>query len=62
MYGENGAAMRRELAALLRQHRIQHRIGSPGHPDRAALGLEIRQYRETLLIWSTGRPASFSAV
>ena len=28
MYGENGAAMRQELAALLRQHRIQHRLGS----------------------------------
>lgn len=53
MYGENGAAMRRELAALLRQHRIQHRIGGPAHPDRAVLGLQIRQYRQSLLIWST---------
>lgn len=53
MYGENSATMRRELAALLRQHRIQHRIGGPGHPDRAAMGLQIRQYRQSLLIWST---------
>lgn len=52
-YGENGANMRRELAALLRQHRIQHRIGGPGHRDRAALGVQIRQYRHSLLIWST---------
>ena len=27
MYGETGAAMRTELAALLRQHRIQQRLG-----------------------------------
>ena len=53
MYGENGAAMRRELAALLRQHRIQHRIGGPTQPDRAVLGLQIRQYRQSLLIWCT---------
>ena len=51
MYGENGAAMRQELAALLRQHRIQHRLGGPAQPDRAALGLQIRQYRQNLLIW-----------
>ncbi|WP_107705524.1 hypothetical protein [Nocardioides allogilvus] len=53
MYGENGAAMRRELAALLRQHRIQHRIGGPAQPDRAALGQQILQYRQNLLIWCT---------
>jgi hypothetical protein len=53
MYGENGAAMRRELAALLRQHRIQHRLGSPAQPDRAALGQQILQYRQNLLIWCT---------
>jgi hypothetical protein len=53
MYGENGAAMRRELAALLRQHRIQHRFGGPAQPDRAVLGLQVRQYRQNLLSWCT---------
>jgi hypothetical protein len=53
MYGENGAAMRRELAALLRQHRIQHRIGDPAQPDRAVHGVQIRQYRQSILIWCT---------
>ena len=53
MYGENGAAMRRELAALLRQHRIQHRIRGPAQPERAVIGLQIRQYRQSILIWCT---------
>lgn len=51
MYGENGAAMRRQLAALLRQHRIQLRLGGPSNPDRDGLGLQIRQYRQCVLIW-----------
>ncbi|WP_148046757.1 hypothetical protein [Nocardioides pocheonensis] len=51
MYGENGAAMRRELAALLRQHRIQLRLGGPSEPDRDGQGLQIRQYRQSVLIW-----------
>ena len=29
MYGETGTAMRQELAALLRQHRVQQRLGGP---------------------------------
>jgi hypothetical protein len=53
MYGENGTAIRRELAALLRQHRIQHRLGGTSQPDRDSLGLQIRRYRQTLLIWCT---------
>lgn len=53
MYGENGAAMRRELAGLLRHHRIQHRIGGPTQADREASGQQILQYRQNLLIWCT---------
>jgi hypothetical protein len=51
MYGENGAAMRGELAALLRQHRIQQRLGGGSQHDRAAVGLQIRQHRQSILIW-----------
>jgi hypothetical protein len=56
MYGENGDRMRTELAALLRQHRVQHRLGSSSvdaTPDREATGLLIRRYRHTLLSWCT---------
>ena len=65
MYGENGAVMRRELAALLRQHRIQHRLAGPRQSDRAALGQQILQYRQSLLIWcnqamQAARPLLFS--
>src|SRR4051812_28531520 len=51
MYGENGASMRTELAALLRQHRVQQRLGGPSQPDREFLGQQIRQYRQSVLIW-----------
>ena len=53
MYGENGAAMRRELAALLRVHRIQHLLGPPAGASREVLGQQIRQYRQSLVIWCT---------
>jgi hypothetical protein len=53
MYGENGGAMRTELAALLRQHRIQQRLGSPLQPDRELLGRQIREYRQSVLVWCT---------
>ena len=57
MYGETGDLMRTELAALLRQHRILHRLGdgaptAPGAvPDREAAGIVIQQYRQTILSW-----------
>lgn len=50
MYAETGAAMRAPLAELLRQHRVQRRLGdSP--TQRAAAGHQIRQYRHTVLAW-----------
>jgi hypothetical protein len=50
MYGETGAAMREALAELLRQHRVQQRLG--GTPtERAELGAQIRQYRQSVLVW-----------
>lgn len=52
MYGETGAVMRQELAALLRQHRIQQRLGGPVQ-ERATVGLQIRQYRLRVLLWCT---------
>ena len=51
MYGENSAAMRGEFAALLRQHRIQYRLGRDLQPERDSLGLQVRQYRQGVLIW-----------
>ena len=50
MYGENGGLLRAELATLLRQHRIQQRLGGPGThtvpesttaEERKALGQRI---------------------
>src|SRR3954464_2260201 len=62
MYGENGGLMRAELSALLRQHRIQQRIGGEGISTVAAttttttaqrrqLGELIRRYRQGVLVW-----------
>lgn len=50
MYGETGTAMRQELAGLLRQHRVQQRLGGPPEAREEA-GLLIRQYRQTVLLW-----------
>jgi hypothetical protein len=75
MYGANGARMRSELAALLRQHRVQQRLGGPGRQsaapnttlaEREAIGLQIRQYRHTVLVWCAqavlaAKPLLFSA-
>lgn len=50
MYAETGAAMRTALAELLRQHRVQHRLGdSPA--QRAEAGHQIRRYRHSVLTW-----------
>src|SRR3954470_5805979 len=60
MYGENGGLMRAELSALLRQHRIQQRIGGEGISTVAAttttdqrrqIGALIRRYRQGVLVW-----------
>jgi hypothetical protein len=50
MYGETGAAMRNALAALLRQHRTQQRLGD-SRTERAEVGHQIRQYRHSVLAW-----------
>lgn len=50
MYAENGAAMRQELAALLRQHRVQQRLGGT-LSERGELGVQMRQYRQNVLVW-----------
>jgi hypothetical protein len=60
MYGENGGRLRAELTTLLRQHRIQQRLGGKGlHTvpetttveERQALGELIGRYRQTVLVW-----------
>ncbi len=60
MYGENGHLLRAELSSLLRQHRIQLRIGGPGThtvpvtttgEDRAQIGEQVRRYRQSALVW-----------
>lgn len=72
MYGETGDLMRTELAALLRQHRILHRLRehAPSAPDavpeREVAGMVIPQYRQTILSWCTeavraAKPLVFSA-
>src|SRR5690606_6195104 len=59
MYGQNSGAIRTELAALLRNHRIQYRLGGPiglmpqssTAADRKAMGRQIRRYRRSVLVW-----------
>ncbi|WP_344779031.1 hypothetical protein, partial [Nocardioides panacisoli] len=76
MYGETGDLLRSELAALLRQHRIQQRLGADSSSNtreiasaeaRAADGQVIQQYRRTILNWCAqtvlaATPLTFSAV
>ena len=59
-YGENGGQVRAELTTLLRQHRIQQRLGGQGThtvpetttpEQRALLGELIRRYRYAALAW-----------
>ena len=52
MYGETGAAMRTELAALLEQHRVLHRLGDTVE-QRTDASEVIGQYRHTVLVWCT---------
>ena len=60
MYGENSDMIRAELTVLLRQHRIQHRLGGKGiHSvpetttvqERDELGRQIARYRHSVLVW-----------
>jgi hypothetical protein len=60
MYGENGNLLRTELSALLKQHRIQLRIGGPGThtvpvtttgEERTQIGEQVRRYRQSALVW-----------
>ena len=61
MYGETGGLLRAELSELLRQHRIQQRIGGGGShtvpvtttpEERKQIGEQIRRYRQSALVWS----------
>lgn len=60
MYGETSGMLRDALGELLRQHRIQQRIGGAGiHTipetttvtERAAIGQQIARYRHAVLVW-----------
>lgn len=60
MYGENAGKLRTELTTLLRQHRIQQRLGGPGLyslpetttlDERRVLGEQIARYRHAVLLW-----------
>ena len=60
MYGTNGRQLREELTTLLRQHRIQQRLGGPGSQSipvtttpeqREKLGQLIQRYRYAALAW-----------
>ena len=60
MYGENSGAVRAQLSTLLRQHRIQQRIGGEGMhtvpvsttaEEREAIGRLIQRYRFGVLTW-----------
>ena len=59
-YGENSNRLRAELTSLLRQHRIQQRLGGPGSytvpesttaEQREVLGQQIQRYRDAALAW-----------
>lgn len=59
-YGENGRHLRSELTTLLRQHRIQQRLGGPGShtvpesmtvEQREVLGSQIQRFRYATLAW-----------
>lgn len=67
MYGENGAQMRKELAALLRQHRVMHRLEADSSAERAEVGRQVLRFRQTILVWCTqaidvARPLAFANV
>lgn len=60
MYAENGGQIRAELSTLLRQHRVQQRLGGAGSrsipetttvEERRLLGEQISRYRHSVLLW-----------
>lgn len=60
MYAENGGQLRAELSTLLRQHRVQQRLGGAGShtipetttaDERRLLGEQIGRYRHSALVW-----------
>jgi hypothetical protein len=60
MYAENGGHLRAELSTLLRQHRVQQRLGGAGShsipetttvDERRLLGEQIGRYRHSVLVW-----------
>ncbi|MGN6128957.1 MAG: hypothetical protein ACTHOK_01295 [Nocardioidaceae bacterium] len=60
VYGENAGLIRTQLTTLLRQHRIQQRIGGPGShtipettsvQERGEIGRLIQRYRHGILTW-----------
>ena len=60
MYAENGGHLRAELSTLLRQHRVQQRLGGAGSHsipettsvhERRLLGEQIGRYRHSGLVW-----------
>lgn len=60
MYGRNSGRLRDSLGVLLREHRVQQRLGGKGiHTvpetttvaEREELGKQIRRYRECVLTW-----------
>lgn len=60
MYAENGGRLRAELSTLLRQHRVQQRLGGAGSvtipetttvEERRLLGEQIGRYRHSALVW-----------
>lgn len=60
IYGENVGVLRAQLGIVLRQHRIQQRIGGAGThsvpvtttpAQREAIGNQIRRYRHSILLW-----------
>lgn len=67
MYGENGAQMRTELAALLRQHRVMHRLDADSVAERAEVGRQVLRFRQSILVWcaqavGVARPLAFANV
>ena len=60
MYAENGGHLRAKLSTLLRQHRVQQRLGGAGShsipettsvDERRLLGEQIGRYRHSGLVW-----------
>jgi hypothetical protein len=60
MYGENSGQLRDAVGVLLREHRIQQRLGGKGihtvpenttEAEREELGKQIRRYRQSVLTW-----------